>query len=183
MARLRETSIWHYCAWRALLLSKRSQAIPFPNKSQEHKPSFFSVILPLTLSAIKWLTEIQAWGTERTLFVFGLICPNGNSSSPIYPRHTVCSPVLLCGRQRPLRWNHLPPSQQKTTTERTALLHKCKLPSLHCKKRILEVSVVNKNEAWIKKYAESTGNLNRRIKKIKKISLRIRHKELILQLQ
>lgn len=31
--------------------------------------------------------------------------------------------------------------------------------------RILEVSVVNKNEAWIKQYAESTGNLERRIEK------------------
>lgn len=76
----------------------------------------------------------------------------------------------------------LPPSKRQLLKEQHYFIN---ANSLHftAKKRILEVSVVNKNEAWIKKYAESTGNLNRRIKKIKKISLRIRHKELILQLQ
>lgn len=59
-----------------------------------------------------------------------------------------------------------------TITVITELLHKWKLLSFHCKKRILEVSVVNKNEAWIKKYTESTGNLNRRIKERKKKKLK-----------
>lgn len=45
-------------------------------------------------------------------------------------------------------------------------------PFISLQKRILEVSVVNKNEAWIKKYTESTGNLNRRIKERKKKKLK-----------
>lgn len=37
--------------------------------------------------------------------------------------------------------------------------------SFPCRTRILEVPMVNKDEAWVKQDAKSTGNLARRIKK------------------
>lgn len=82
-------------------------------------------------------------------------------TKPLTHLHLTHTSLLL-----PLRWLGIlkwPPAQLKTSTE-----EQCYFiigNSRHSRTRILEVSVVNKDEAWIKQDAESTGNLGRRIKK------------------
>lgn len=121
---------------------------------------------------------------ERMLFMFGLICPNINYLSPIYFRLT----VFFTEGQKPLRRLHIerqPSSQLKTSTKEQCYFVNGN--SFHGRTRILEVSMVNKNEAWIKQYTESTGNLERRINKgegkIISFKLDVRQRNLILLLQ
>lgn len=81
-------------------------------------------------------------------------------TEPLTHLHLTHTSLLL-----PLRWLYAKATScpLKTSTEEQCCFINGN--SRHCRTRILEVSMVNKDEAWIKQDAESTRNLGRRVEK------------------
>lgn len=97
------------------------------------------------------------------IFMLGLICANINNFYLQYVSDLQFPLISLSGLGRTPQIS-LYTKVTPCSATKEQLFHQQELIS-PCRTRILEVPMVNKDEAWVKQDAESTGNLARRMKK------------------